>query len=148
MYFDFISILLLSQNICDKYNETDFGRHLNSNQNHSNEDSFKARNDINQKIALKYSTDFWHQLKIVFWRSFLTISREPQITRIRIIQTLVLIAKWICLFYQDLNNLDSCTYNGDGLLAAGFGPERGHESDRSPLHINYEYVFFKHFSRH
>jgi hypothetical protein len=51
-------------------------------------DSYETR--FSTKSRSRYKANCWKQFNALIWRSFLTAIREPMITNVRIIQTLVL----------------------------------------------------------
>ena len=65
------------------------GRHINGFQINETEESHKQKENEFKSFTMKYKTDYWRQMSTVFWRSLLITIREPQISRIRIIQTFV-----------------------------------------------------------
>ena len=75
--------------MCDKYMDSTVGQQINYFQINETKDLIKEKKNNFKSYTLVYKTDYCRQLRTVLWRSLLTTIREPEISRIRIIQTFV-----------------------------------------------------------
>jgi hypothetical protein len=57
---------------------------------HNTPDLLKAA----EKRRSPYKASWWQQFKAVFWRSFISVLKEPMIMQVRIIQTIV---SWVLI---------------------------------------------------